>query len=251
MLALAVLIPVALVPAAYGAYLYFRIRIERPPEIEAPAEPSVYQHEFQGYDLAALRPGDWIEHEVLTASPFDGGAFVRTRLACVEADERTVWIEGRDHLVARFFPGTIVLYALDRATGVVREAWWGPEGGVGRPVSIDRRVTGSQAAVVEWRGQAIPEDMAFGDRTLGCQRVLCRVRSAGGEFSASSVAWLCPDVPFRRRACLSIDDTKVRWDTPPPAPGGLVRETYSGLTVKMVVRVVAWGKGAVRSLQTP
>ncbi|MCE9584957.1 MAG: hypothetical protein K8T20_20895 [Planctomycetes bacterium] len=243
--------PAAIVAAVLALPLAAAWAFLRPPpgntRVEPETEPDVFESELEAYNWGAISAGDWVEHEVATSSRLDESWRVRTRLACVGIEGGTAWVEARDHLVARFFPGSVLLLEVERASGRIDRAWWGPPGSRGEPVEVRRLpgVPGSSGIVRRGRGEAAM--MSVAGFAFPCTRLTLQERSAGGEWSSHSSVWLAPGIPFPRRACMGAGNDQVAWEGSPGA-GGVAWEEYSGLTVRMTSQVVAWGRDAKWSL---
>jgi hypothetical protein len=216
--------------------------------VEGEPEPDVFESELEPYDWNAVSEGDWVEHEVSTASPLDESSRVRTRMACVKVAGGTAWVESRDHLVARFFPGCTVLCEVERSTGRIARAWWGAAGSVGEPVEVRRAQKTSGRGGVDRYGIGEAATLAVAGFTLPCTRMTLRERLPGGDWSSQSAVWLAPKIPFPRRACVAAGNDQVAW-TGAPGRGGVAWEEFAGLSVRMTSEVVAWGQDAKPSLR--
>jgi hypothetical protein len=246
-LAAGVAISAALVlPLAAAAWIVLRAPGEEVPMERIP-EPDVYESELEPYDWGRIGIGDWVEHDVATASPMDVSTRVRTRLACVGIEGGTAWVEERDHNVARFFPGASVLCEVERASGRISRAWWGGPGRMTKPVEVRRVPRSSGPPGFERRARVDDATLAFGGLALPCSRTLIMERALGGNWSARSAVWLAPGIPFPRRATVAAADELVTWEGG-RARGGVAREEYSGLTVRMTTELAAWGRDAKRTL---
>ncbi|MEK7465978.1 MAG: hypothetical protein AAB074_01070 [Planctomycetota bacterium] len=236
-------------PIAAAAWILFRapqdeLQLGRIPE------PDVFESELEPYDWGRIAPGDWVEHEVASASPLDVSMRVGTRLACVGFDGRRAWVEQRDHNVARFFPGASVLCEVERGTGRIARAWWGGPGRATKAVEV-RRVTPSAGPPgFERRARADAATLALAGLAIPCSRTLIQERPSGGVWSSRSAVWLAPEIPFPRRVTIAATDSSVSWEGT-QAHGGVAREEYSGLTVRMTTEVTAWGRDAKRTLRAP
>ncbi|KAF0245879.1 MAG: hypothetical protein FD180_1238 [Planctomycetota bacterium] len=236
-------------PLAAAAWILFRPPPEDVP-LERLPEPDVFETELEPYDWGRIAAGDWVEHEVATASPLDVSTRVRTRLACVGIEGSTVWVEERDHNVARFFPGASVLCEVERASGRIVRAWWGGPGRTTKPVEVRRVITSAGPPGFERRARVDGATLAVAGLALPCSRALIMERAPGGLWSSRSAVWLAQQIPFPRRATVAAADERVAWEGG-RARGGVAREEYSGLTVRMTTEVAAWGKDARRTLQAP
>jgi hypothetical protein len=129
-------------PLVAAAWILWRPLQEELP-LERLPEPDVFESELEPYDWAGIGAGDWVEHDVASASPLDVSMRVRTRLACVGIDGGTAWVEERDHNVARFFPGASVLCEVERTSGRIARAWWGVPGRATKAVEVRRVGSGA------------------------------------------------------------------------------------------------------------
>ncbi|MCC6742131.1 MAG: hypothetical protein IT452_24130 [Planctomycetia bacterium] len=214
-------------------------------------EPDVFDAELERYDWAVIGEGDWVEHEVATASRLDVSLRVRTRLACVGVEGATAWVEGRDHLVARFFPGTTVLYEVRRDSGRITRAWWAREGRPVRPVLV-RRVVTPPVPPSGYRRRARTEGSVLdaGGAVLECVKALVQESADGRDWSTRSTVWLSPEVPFPRGVSMAAPGEEFAWEGK-AARGGVVREEYSGMAVRMTTELAAWGRDARRTVWPP
>jgi hypothetical protein len=223
----------------------------RPPADEGPLErrlePDVFETELEPYDWGAIQAGDWVEYDVATASRLDTPTRVRTRLACVGIEDGTAWVESRDHIVSRLFPGTVVLCRVERASGRISAAWWGPSGGQARSIEVRRLPLGTVGPGIDRRGRVQEATLSVGGRAIPATRTLLDERGGDGAWWFRMSVWLSPEIPFPRRACVAAGDQYVSWEGSVPR-GGVAREEYSGLTVRMTTEVVAWGTGAKRTV---
>lgn len=211
-------------------------------------EPDVFDAELERYDWASIREGDWVEHEVATSSRLDVSLRVRTRLACVGVEGATAWVEGRDHLVARFFPGTTVLYEVRRDSGRITRAWWAREGRAVRPVLV-RRVVTPPIAPSGYRRRARTEGclLEAGGVVLSCVKALVQESADGRDWSTRSTVWLSAEVPFARGVSMAAPGEEIAWEGE-AARGGVVREEYSGMAVRMTTELAGWGRDARRTV---
>jgi hypothetical protein len=203
----------------------------------------MFETEMEPYDWSAISAGDWVEFDVASSSPLDTSFHVRTRLACVAVDGRTAWVESRDHIVARLFPGHLVLCEIDRASGRIARAWWGAEGSVGKPLEVRRIPTGSGPPGFDRRGRVESATLCFAGRPIGASKVLLQERSTSSPWTSRSAVWLSPEIPFPRRACVAAGDEWVEWEGR-AAKGGVAREEFAGLAVRMTTEVSGWGRDA-------
>lgn len=234
----------ALCPTAAAAWILLA-----PVEpLERQPEPDMFETEMEPYDWSAIAAGDWVEYDVATSSPLDASTRVRTRLACVAVEGRTAWVETRDHIVARLFPGAVVLCEVDRSSGRIARAWWGQEGSAGRPLEVRRIPSGSGPPGFDRRGRSECACLAVAGRPIRACRIVLQERSTTTPWSSRSAVWLSPDVPFPRRACVAAADEWVEWEGR-PARGGVAREEYSGLAIRMTTAVAGWGHDAAARLR--
>jgi hypothetical protein len=224
-------------------------------DMSFPAKPSVSDLELVPWDLARVRPGDWVEHDVSSFSRFDTPMRVRTRMACVGVEHSTAWVELTDHLLARFYPGTLILFEADLSTGLVRRAWWGPEGGTGSLITVSDspRLAGGPETPdgIPVRSDAC--SLLHDGHPLDCDRVTM-LATPGLRESASGRSmetWFSQRIPFPRRASLMVENSKIAWQGTAWRGGGVAREDFIGSTISMTSRVVAWGSDAVPRLRRP
>ncbi|MBI2922624.1 MAG: hypothetical protein HYY18_16350 [Planctomycetes bacterium] len=245
LVALLVLIPAIASPMAMAVFL---VATDEEPEefaFPTPAVPSVDEGDLEAYDVASLVPGQWVEYEIVSASQMTDSSRVRTRLSCVGLEGDTVWIEQVDYLLARLYPGTVLLCSVDRTSGRILRAWWGRPGGAGVEVRVRPRPSGGPVATTSRWGDATPETILHARGELSCElvRVLERPDYLPG-MSSRTMTWMCAEVPFRRRSIQGAGDGDIRWEHPRTIQGGVAREYFSGLTVRMATKVVAWGADA-------
>jgi len=246
-LAAGLLLPFGLAAREYDAY-----RREAPAVFQIPEAPAAHEGDFSAYDLAGVRAGDWVEFDVLIASAAGEGGLLQMRIACVAESPETLWIEGDDVILARFWPGTSFLYEVDRGTRVVRRAWWGKPGEIPVEAAVGRVALARESdREVARRGQTEPQELRVADRTLACERVTYREGSPETGWGGETTAWMCADVPFPRRVSLSRADAEIVWNQAPTVRGGIVREIYRGRAVTTVTRLTAWGKDARARMVPP
>ena len=249
LVALLVLIPAIASPMAMAVFLVATHEEHEEVVLSIPPVPSVGEGDLDAYDVATLVPGEWVEYETVSDSQLNESFRVRTRLSCVGVDGDTVWIEHVDYLLARFYPGTMLLCAVDRVTGLIRRAWWGLPGGTGVEVRVRRSPDDETTQTTGRWGDATPETLPHAGGELKCElvRVVERPDYVPG-MSARTMTWLCAEVPFRRRSVQGAVDGDIRWDHPRTIQGGVAREYFSGLTIRMATKAVAWGRDARPSL---
>lgn len=242
-----------LVPAAIGRALLAKRPEERPFELEIPARPSVSAYELIAYDVAALRAGDWVEYDNVCSSGLDVSSRIRTRLACVGVDGDAAWIESRDLLLARFYPGTVILMEASRSTGLVKRAWWGAPGGAGSEIAVEAPASavprGEALALSRRRAAPSLESLETPQGALACELVRYSVKPREGEGTTSDArTWFSASVPFPRRVSMTAADDEIDWDAPRTIRGGVVREEYRGVVVRSEMVLTAWGRDARATL---
>ncbi len=233
-------------PVAIAAWIFLGPEVEETPN-GFRVEPDVFEAELERYDWAEIRPGDWVEHDVATTSDVVENFRVRTRLSCVGLEGGTAWVEARDHLVARFFPGSSVLCEVERGSGRIARAWWGGPGRATKPVEVRRVTSGSGVPGFERRARTDGATLAVSGVDLPCMRAVLQDRPAGGAWSTRSTVWLSREVPFPRSANTSSAEDQMVW-VGAPARGGVAREEFRGLTVRMTTVLAAWGRDAKRTV---
>lgn len=236
-------------PAALAGWILLGPEVDETPN-GFRVEPDLFEAELERYDWGEIRAGDWVEHDVSTVSDVVPNFRVRTRLACVGMEGRTAWVEMRDHLVARFFPGASVLCEVEKSSGRIARAWWGGPGRATREVEVRRLKSAAGLPGFERRGRTDEATLSVSGVELPCVRSVLQDRSAGGAWSTRSTVWLSREVPFPRSASTASGEDAVAW-AGAPVHGGVAREEFRGITVRMTTELAAWGRNATQTVWPP
>jgi hypothetical protein len=204
-------------------------------------------------DLRAVKSGDWIEYASVLKAANGKDERWTSRLACVEAGEKTVTIETeRDAGEGRLWR-----LEVDRADGAIRAAWWGPAGGEGVAVQPpDPAKARSKPPRRSGKGSVTHEEVEAGGKTLPASKLDATIEEVDPNEKKPSaeryrwVRWHSPDLPFPRwvRHGGKEHDT-VEWDAECGESGGVARmrfEYEDGETLTM--EATGWGNDAKAKL---
>ncbi|MBI2919538.1 MAG: hypothetical protein HYY18_00470 [Planctomycetes bacterium] len=209
-----------------------------------PDQPYVTDGMFSNWDVAALKAGDWVEHEeIVLEQP------VRTRLACVAVEEEVAWIEYTGPVLS-MWEETALLVSVRKKDRLIDKALWGGIGYVPREIKVEHVKTAGPAEGVERIGTGVvrEETLKVGEKDLTCEKVAVDYKS--GESPFRNRVWTSSDVPFRYNPPVAhLADLK--WDGKAAYPGGLVkREVENPANGQVAATVlVGWGHDATRALK--
>ncbi len=231
-----------------------------------PHEPFVQRGMFEGYDVEALKAGEWVEYEEEVMEEPS-----RCRMACIAVKDGTAWIEFTGGEKLARWSGSVLRLAVDRKSRQVTEAVWGWPGEKVREVAVyplrepapkpepdaaPKKDETPPAAPEEppRKGKAVveAEEAAVGDKKVACEKLSLDYTTAypTGEARFISRTWTSASVPFRfsqKVEHLSALD----WKGKPSWPGGLVkREIENAATGKVQkLELTAWGTDARETLK--
>lgn len=261
-LALAVLFVIGPVSVAFA---------EEAPDKESSSGPKVPRDLFESLDFSKAKKGEWVEYEWS-----EDGVKVRQRLACVDIDETTIWLES-NFTVKGFKAGITFLYGVQKDSGQIREAHC-DAGGKVKTIALKSGSSDEPLELESLEAVAHGDDnQRAGDKTVPCQKIelTAKFRDDGGKRTGGPrrtlklkegdegvkgrvLLWTSTKVPFPYRSWEAsgwlLGKRGVKWKPKEPVCGGLVRvevEAWDALRFrtkesvgKVVIRLVKFGTDA-------
>lgn len=192
------------------------------------------------YDIGQLKEGDWVEYETkaeMAGQP--ASVMSHYKLACVKLDGDTAWIEWNTQAIPPMNQkGSLALYAVDRKTRRILEAYVGDANGVGvkqtvkarAPQTEEEKAAQAKAMAqmnVSGTGKVSRDTIEVNGVKLDCERVDSEVtmKYPQMEMTTKGMMWSSDKVPFR----FFVDE-----NTPDPYKGKI---KYEGTPSKMLAMV--------------
>lgn len=221
-------------------------------------DPTVRENEWAAYDVAALKPGEWVEYEMQAA----GGAIKTSyRLACVGVEGDRVSIESNQ--VIALDPARkdmVIHYVVDSKSRMIMKALLGKAGEAGRELRIEKSAAGSAetgaAPRITGTGKVSSEKVKIRESEFDCEKVDRdeHMEAGGLKFDTKSTTWTSEKVAFRSR----VDETKaadpksatdVKWDGKPSGKGALVKLVSTVNGTRTEINLTGWGTDAKKTLK--
>lgn len=158
-------------------------------------DPTVYDSMSTGWDVAALKEGEWVETETKGS-----GYSMKSKLACVGTKDGLVWIEQTNSSQA----GWVTLLGVDKADRKTKKAYWGKAGEEAKEIKVQAMPTGGGGAAGEMpksKGtiKYSNETLTVAGKSVECQKMESDITTTyqGKDTRSQSTSWMSDKVPFR------------------------------------------------------
>ncbi|MEK7468076.1 MAG: hypothetical protein AAB074_11735 [Planctomycetota bacterium] len=206
------------------------------------ADPVVYEKMFAEYELSGLKGGEWVEYET-TGETVERGSpgtpdKAAWRLACVGVEPDAILLE-TNRETEHWWPGTVIVYSVDRKSGLVTKAWWGKPGEPGKEVEVPKSDDKKPANPVKKTGfegsgtiKISKEKLSVPAGDFECEKSESDITTKlpQREYRQKTATWTSEKVPFplKRPAAGAPDpyDGKVKTEGKAEGKGGEVKSTF-------------------------
>jgi hypothetical protein len=200
----------------------------------ASAEPRMREDQYDMYDVASIKAGEWVETaDVNEHAKPDGTKDVMkhfSKEACVKADDEFVWIEETKWSAEKPEEKEVTLAQVRRADRKTVKGWWGKSGGAATELKLNPpRGKRPPSDETKSTGTVSTEKVKNGDKEVDAQKlVVTMVEKRGDKTSTTTFTiWMSAEAPMKVR----VQDASVRevmfgpvkWEKDPTGPVGLVK----------------------------
>ncbi|MCC6740617.1 MAG: hypothetical protein IT452_16355 [Planctomycetia bacterium] len=209
----------------------------------AAAEGVVGARKFADYDMKAIKEGQWHEYSEVTSVQRRPGVLTTTRIlgrmACVKADDDTVWMEDTRWEEAKPEMKVVTLMQVRRSDGVTVKGWIGKPGGEGTEAKVkEPDPPDPNQPAPENTGKLTEDKTTVSGKEVEVQKteVTTTWTKDGKVNTVVRFNWLSAEAPLKYRTQGETKDLylgdNIKWDKAPKGPAGwfrieLIAETWS------------------------
>lgn len=200
-------------------------------------DPTVYDTSTTGWDIAALKEGDWVETEMKGT-----GYSMKTKLACVGIKDGLVWVEQSNSQQA----GWVTLLGIDRGDRKTKKAYWGKSGEEAKEIKVSAMPTsgGTAGEMPKMKGtiKISKDTVTVNGTAIECEKSESDITMTyqGKDTRSQSTSWMSDKVPFRswydeKATAESMKNTDIKYEGKYTLKGAtLVKMTAEGSNTMIV-----------------
>jgi hypothetical protein len=210
-----------------------------------------------GYDISALKEGEWVEYESKSTAAGTTSAS-KSRWACVKVEGNTAWVETS----AAGYDGWTYLFAVDKGDRKVKKAYAGKSGQDAKEIKVTATGTGGTVNNTNYKVRGTvkisKETLTVKGTAFDCEKQESSTTSTmdGKDYTSKSTSWVSDKVPFRfywDESELNKKDPNVdiKYEGKPSVRGGYVKTWSEGSGTTSEMNLTGWGTDAKMSVKLP